>query len=246
MAWKIGLWVTRILGTVLLACMLSIWTTSYVVTSYVQALLQQYEIPLEVKPVALADVLGMLWGAEQEAADTAIVETEADDSDSKLADADAENLLKQQDQSQLSQSGSSQEGSDLTAETGASEQGQVLEGEGDQQAVAELDDSGVDANAETDDFTQPSQEVLAPIESGSQPTITPDEIDASKENMAAEDKERMFELIMDKLPPQSWQVFSSYIEDGLTDQELLEIQQMMAQHLTKDEYSELMELLAKY
>lgn len=234
------------MGTVLLACMLSIWTTSYVVTSYVQALLQQYEIPLEVKPVALGDVLGMLWGTEQEAADSTIAETEGDDSTGKLADADADSLLKQQDQSQSPDSDSSQAGSDLTAETEASGREQSLEGEGDQQAVAESGASGVDADAETDDFTQPSQEVLAPIESGSEPTITPDDIEASKESMTAEDKERMFQLMMDKLPPESWQMFSSYIEDGLTEQELLEIQQMMAQHLSKDEYSELMELLAKY
>jgi hypothetical protein len=228
MAWKIGLWVARILATVLIACMLSIWTTSYVVTSYVQALLKQYEIPLEVKHIALADVWSMIWGTEQ-----SMQMQLTDTPDQELSD--ATHLSDELEESET-----------------VADSANVVEGSKQQDSIVGNEEYGIDephidssddTNLEVDEFTDPSQEVFAPIETGSKPTITPEEIDASKESLAVEDKERMFELIMGKLPPQSWQFFSSAMEDGLTEQELLEVQQMMAQHLSREEYNELMEML---
>jgi len=231
MALKIGMWIARIVVTVLLACLLSIWTTSYVVTSYVQALLEEYEIPLEVKPVALANVWGMIWGA---------------DGKSKQEQLGEESNKPSTD---LAQSLDEEEHSDLVADWGDSPD----EGEPPQDQTVDEDGDGEkspsnhseDINLQSEQYNEPSEEVFAPIESSAEPTITPDEISASKDSLEQEEKERMFELIMGKLPPDSWQVFSSAMEDGLTEEELLEIQQLMALHLSKEEYNELMDLLKK-
>lgn len=233
MAWKIGLWIARIIATVLIACILSIWTTGYVVTSYVQSLVKQFELPLEVEPVAFADVWGMLWGKQRTVQDE-VVEKEVADASAEVQggnEPQEEPLDSSPDQEAGTQAGNDED----AAEPGSGEG--VNEGEGD--------DNSSNA-AEFDDSLEPAQEALAPIEGGGTPTITPEEIDASKESIAIEDKERMFELMMDKLPPESWQMFSTYLEDGLTEQELLDIQQMMAQHLSREEYDELMAILEKY
>lgn len=234
MAWKIGLWIARIIATVLIACILSIWTTGYVVTSYVQSLVKQFELPLEVEPVAFADVWGMLWGKQRTVQDEVVEKEVADAS----AEAQGGKESEEEPLDSLDQEAGTQAGNDEDAAEPGS-------GEGVNEEVNEEGDTSSNA-AEFDDSLEPAQEALAPIEGGSTPTITPEEIDASKESIAMEDKERMFELMMNKLPPESWQMFSTYLEDGLTEQELLDIQQMMAQHLSREEYDELMAILEKY
>lgn len=223
MAWKISLWIARIVATVVLAALLSVWTTGYVVTSYVQALLKEYEIPMEVEPVALSDVWGMLWGSKPKESTTDIADN-----------------MPNHDQQQVDNTHNDKQ------------QEQVLDNTNNREEQAEddsleepADDTTGEQEAE-DEWEQDAVDVLAPVETGNQSAITPEDIYESKEQLAAEDKERMFELLMLKLPSDSWQMFSTYIEDGLTDQELIDIQQVMAQHLSKDEYEELMEILKKY
>lgn len=255
MAWKIALWIGRILATIIIACLLSIWTTSYVVTSYIQALLKQYDIPLEVEPVALGDMWGMISGnkpADQESlignadteagagAEQKAGEAKAAGNTDEAAHGAAHSTahLQQTDDSKTTDD-DDPHSNPHSLETNTSVEGSTNnpeDGDKDKSKEEHLDDA----------FSQPAQEVLAPIEKGEQPMVTPDDIDASKDSLSAEDKERMFELMMNKLPPESWHMFSSYIEDGLTEQELLQVQQVMAQHLSKDEYEELMELLTAY
>lgn len=58
-------WALRICATVLLVSFLSIWTTGYIVNSYVESMLKQLELPIEVQPFAVSGVWGKLWGASQ-------------------------------------------------------------------------------------------------------------------------------------------------------------------------------------
>ena len=173
--------------------MLSIWTTGYIITSYVESILKQYEIPIEIPPMAMSGVWGVLWGSE--------IDT-------------------------LS-------GKAVTDLPSATEQPETDEGQ-----------IPSDLNTEPDDA---AQEVLAPIEvDDNEIAMTSEEIANAKDTASLEDKNRMLELLTTKLPPDSWQTFSTYLEDGLTDQELIDIQQMMAQHLNSAEYEELMIILKKY
>lgn len=48
---------------------------------------------------------------------------------------------------------------------------------------------------------------------------------------------------MNKLPPEEMQKISAAMEGGLTEQELQDIQQVLAKYLTKEEYNKLMDLL---
>ena len=190
---KILLWAGKAIATVFIVCMLSIWTTGYIITSYVESILKQYEIPIEIPPMAMSGVWGMLWGSE---IDTLNGEAVAD----------------------------------LPSTT---EQPQTNEGQ-----------IPTDLNTEPDDD---AQEVLAPIElDDTEITMTPEEIADAKDAVSLEDKDRMLELLTTQLPPDSWQTFSTYLEDGLTNQELIDVQQMMAQHLDSAEYEELMIILKKY
>lgn len=57
-------WLAKIVAAGLIVSFLSIWTTGYIVTSYVETILKQFNLPLEVPPMAMSGVWGKLWGAD--------------------------------------------------------------------------------------------------------------------------------------------------------------------------------------
>lgn len=64
MWWKWMNWAAKTLATALLLSFLSIWTTGYIVNSYMESLLKQLDLPLQTQPFALSGVWGRLWGAD--------------------------------------------------------------------------------------------------------------------------------------------------------------------------------------
>ncbi|WP_123042620.1 hypothetical protein [Cohnella candidum] len=66
MWWKWMNWAAKTLATALLLSFLSIWTTGYIVNSYMESLLKQLDLPLQTQPFALSGVWGRLWGAHPE------------------------------------------------------------------------------------------------------------------------------------------------------------------------------------
>lgn len=195
MSMKIGIWITRIVATIIIASLLSIWTTSYIITSYVKQLLAQYELPVEVEHVALTDVIQSLWTTKHVEQPTDRITDEQDNVNN----------------------------------------------------IEDIEDNMViiDPDEPTDDalWNQPSEEVIAPIEQDEAPVIAIEDVDQIKETMTAEDKEQMFQLLMSKLPTDAWQMISTYMEDGLTESELLEVQQVMALHMSKEEYKQLLTIM---
>jgi hypothetical protein len=51
---------------------------------------------------------------------------------------------------------------------------------------------------------------------------------------------------MKKLPQDAWQRISVLLENGLTNEEMTEVQQLFAQHLDRSEYDSMMKILKKY
>ncbi|PLT47973.1 Ribonuclease E [Paenibacillus pasadenensis] len=75
---KTAAWLGKLAAGALLVSVLSIWTTGYIVTSYVEVLLKQFHIPLQMQPLSMSGVWGTLWGAERpEAGVPALAPTDA-------------------------------------------------------------------------------------------------------------------------------------------------------------------------
>lgn len=208
MVWKSLAWVGKIVAAGLILSFLSIWTTGYIVTSYVESVLKQFELPVEVPPMAMSGVWGKLWGSDPLLASDVEPE-QGSGSANNGQEPDAKEVFG---------------GIEETPETGSGENGETSGGvpEGTEQNGGE---SG---------------------ENGTETAVSPDDIASAKDDMTEEDKSLLFELLMTKLPPESWLQISEYMEGGLTDQELTSIQQIMAQHLDKSEYEQMMEILKKY
>ncbi|REK71997.1 hypothetical protein [Paenibacillus paeoniae] len=199
-------WIGKIVAAGLMISFLSIWTTGYIVTSYVESVLKQFELPIEVPPIAMSGVWGKLWG-----------------SDPLLTSGiDQEN-------------GSVNSGSEPDVEEvfgGIQEEPGSGNGEGNAPA-----DGSAEGGAPTG--TEGGLD-------GTETVVKTDDIESVKGEMSEEDKAQLFELLMMKLPPESWLEISEYMEGGLTEQELTSVQQIMAQHLDTSEYEQMMEILKKY
>ncbi|OBZ10301.1 hypothetical protein [Bacillus sp. FJAT-26390] len=226
---KIG-WLGKLVAAGLILSFLSIWTTGYIVTSYVDTLLKQFNLPLEVPPMAMTGVWGKLWGADPLiTADTAGKE-ETPPVKEATPDTKEESPDTQAD---------TNEQSDPPASVDAF--GQVTE--------PPLTDIGIGGGTQAGGGAATNGGEVQEGTAGTDDTetaMTTDDLTEVKEQMSDTDKEALFGLLMTKLPQESWQTISQYIENGLTEQELTAIQQIMAQHLDKTEYGQMMDILKKY
>ncbi|GAC41714.1 hypothetical protein [Paenibacillus popilliae] len=73
--------------------------------------------------------------------------------------------------------------------------------------------------------------------------ISPDALSRNKEEIPASDKEQLFATLMKKLPQEEMQRLSTLMEDGLTEVELTEAEQIMAKYLNDEEYGQMLEWL---
>ncbi|MCM3627654.1 hypothetical protein M3194_09775 [Paenibacillus glycanilyticus] len=222
---KAAVWIAKIVAAGLIVSFLSIWTTGYIVSSYVETLLKQYNMPLEVQPMAMSGVWGKLWGVEPtQTDDTEKTGTdESGDGDKVAVDAFAE----QPSTPPLTDIGI---GGGTKAEGGTS--GQSEESGGTSTGQAE-------GSGQTDDDEAPSID-------GSETAITTEDLTDMKGQMSEADKDQLFGLLMSKLPQEAMQTISAYMENGLTDEELTQIQQLMAQYLDRDQYEQMLAILKKY
>lgn len=216
--WRGLIWIVKLVAAGLILSFLSIWTTGYIVTSYVESVLKQFQLPIEVPPMAMSGVWGKLWG-----------------SDPLLA-------------TELESTGMGQEGGDEAEPEAAEVFGEIEEPPLVDIGVGEGAHAGVEGETQAGTEVQEGAAGVTDTEDldGTETALTTDDIKSTKEEMSEEDKATLFQLLMTKLPQESWQQISEFVENGLTEQELSSIQQMMAQHLDQSEYDRMMEILKKY
>ncbi|WP_270166984.1 hypothetical protein [Paenibacillus sp. SYP-B4298] len=274
--WWIGKWALA----ALVVSMLSVWTTAYIVNSYVGSFIKQYNLPVEPPKLALSGVWGSLWGGPaasgkqpsetaEEGAGAASKEasggsqsgsTGGQRSEAGGADGADETV---EDQASVGESAREAHSGAAGATNGESSNGTESTGDAAAQSAGEEEPplsiefgagSGTKANsgATAADGASSSRGDGVPGVGeqeldGSDPLVlSADELVQTKGQISAEDKQKMFAIIAERLPQQAWQTISLYMEDGLTESELQDIQQIVAQHLNDEEYQSLMEILKKY
>jgi hypothetical protein len=248
--WKMFGWLGRTVAAGLIVSFLAIWTAGYIVNSYVETLLKQYNLPMETQPMALSGVWGTLWGVDSPSGQektslTADSETEATDADADETDPAAEDAFTSTDeQTDVPDAGAGSADPDATVdETQTEAQGDAAADPGaalDGGTAGGLEGEGAE---ETGSGTGPETQAGAQQE---ETVITPDELADARDQMTEEDRNKLFAILVSKLPQEEWQTISTYVESGLTESELTNVQQIVAKYLNRDEYDELMEILSKY
>ena len=224
--WKMFGWLGRTVAAALIVSFLAIWTSGYIVTSYVETLIKQYNLPLETQPFALSGLWGKLWGAEN-------IETPDGAAAAESASGEGRSTEKSD--------GSTNEiinGNDVKAEAGASEE--------DKSAAEAADDSAIESAPVTGIGAGLGPETQSAQGTTGETVLTPDEIAEKKELMSEEDRGKLFALLVSRLPQEEWQTISVYVEDGLTGTEMTNVQQIVAKYLNQAEYDEMMDILSKY
>ncbi|GGF94046.1 hypothetical protein [Paenibacillus abyssi] len=220
--WRIAGWLGKTIAAALIVSFLSIWTTGYIVNSYIETILKQYNLPLEVQPFAMSGLWGRMWGAEPV---------------KPLEDADAETSLPIH--TDRLDSGAESEEPPISTESG--EGSGLKAGSG-----LESTDRSSTESAEEGDLADEATEDGAVPAWTEETIVSEEELSEAKEQWSEEDKQQMFSLLMSKLPQEAWQNISAYMEDGLTESELQDVQQIVARYLNDEEYKHLMEILKKY
>jgi hypothetical protein len=246
--WKMFGWLWKAAAAAVLASFLAIWTTGYIVNSYVEALLEEYEIPLEKPPFALSGLWGRLWG----------VSAGAEKPGNGLA-ADAE--------PDRGTTGGQTEASG--APIGSGGEGAAPEPAGGEQGGRMPDGSGlIDGDGTPGDATgwPPGDEGEGGEASGAEEesgfgtgpeahggagatggaVVSTEDLLEAKSRLTDDERNRLFAILVGKVPQEEWQRISEFTEGGLTADELLKVQQIVAAYLNREEYDELMGILDKF
>lgn len=209
-------WVGKTVATALLLSFLSIWTTGYIVNSYMETLLKQLNVPLQMQPFALSGVWGKLWGARpisqmEEARDGTSSNEER--GASAAAGDRAESSRKPADEAD------SLGRSDADRMTGEASGGRSYAD--DARVATEGNDAGASETGES-----------VPTFGGSVTRVP---------EMTAEQRQ-LLQSVMAKLNGEQLTQLARYLEDGMTAAELAAVGELVAPSLTETEYRQLMEL----
>ena len=234
--WKMFGWLWKAAAAALLASFLAIWTTGYIVNSYVEALLEEYEIPLEKPPFALSGLWGRLWGVNG-AGGGLVADREPiggfedarnwSGGDRREPDAGRAGGGLSDDAGQPDASGDGPDGSAGGEEPANSE----YSGDGDTSADTETTGFGKGPEARG---------------GAGETVISTEELLEAKSRLTDDERNRLFAILVGKVPQEEWQRISAFAEGGLTADELLKVQQIVAAYLDREEYDELMGILNKF
>lgn len=251
---KLLVWFVKIVLTVLLVSSLTLLTTGLIVQSYAKSLLASFNIQWEGQPMGLTAMFqGALGGKASEGNKSGNGTTD------QPTGADEERVP----EDAVSVMGNGPEGgeSDVDAGNGATQGSGPGEdtGEGSGTDSTPGSNSGASAGNGTDAGSGNASGTAQGSGSASGNgtgansgvassgndaiVVSPDDITGAKDKLPAEEKEKIFTLLMNKLPQKEMQQISGAMEGGLTEQELREIEQVISKYLTSEEYDNLMEVL---
>lgn len=209
-------WLGRLIITIVVVCLLTVVTTGYVVNYYIERMLSRYHISMTDGGPSVTDIMKGLVGIQTS---TTSPSNEGYSSNGKDQEQDKElNKNKNNDQNK-NQDQDNTNLPNLPPATGGANAGNG-------------DASG---NGNGSDKSNQKENVV----------VTPDDLIAKKEGIESKDKEAIFTILMSKLPQEEMQKLTEYMEDGLTETEVLAIEQMLSKYLDKTEYAKVMEVLKK-
>lgn len=244
-------WLAKLCATVVIVSLLTVMTTGYVVNMYIQSLLDSYNLPLTAQTPTLGGMMkGMLGfgggkasGSDQNGEEKSSYGKTGSTEDGKSA-AGTEGDVGVADKEAGNGTGSQTGSTDAT-------------GNGSNAGV-NSDEGAVTEPAGTPDGEQPPEDalsVMGGISAGAgsggqealgqdqQVVVTPDEMEAKKDGLSDKEKEEVFTLLMSKLPQEEMQKMTAAMEDGLTEAEMIEIEQILSKYLDKAEYAKIIKIL---
>lgn len=224
-------WVIRMGATALLLSFLCIWTTGYIVNSYMETVIKQLDLPLQTQPFAISGVWGKLWGAEEAPKEEASASSiKANEEVSKLQKDQIDDKLKQ-------------ESTDLNASEQPKEPVQSPEPGAEASSSSEVDseeDAIADPGVKNEDALPSPPKVEGDEGDGSTPVLGGQ---IEMEQLTDSERQALYAMVVSKLSQDQLKLLSDSLQDGLTAEELVQVQDMLKTALTDEEYSEMIKVL---
>lgn len=215
-------WALRIGATAVLLSFLCIWTTGYIVNSYMETLIKQLDLPLETKPFALSGMWGTLWGADTPPSKEAGAETQSATKDDNEEEPGAKNA-----HGAGTPSASTPRASSAANDPASSPS-----------PSAGTPDDGNDAGASASPSEQ-AEPGGSEAPDGAIPVTG--EIDGKV--LTDAERQALYATVVSKLDAGQLQLLSEALEGGATVEKLGELKEMLQTALTESEYAQMMEVL---
>lgn len=264
-------WLAKLCATVVIVSMLTVLTTGYVVNMYIQSLLDSYNLPLTAKTPTLGGMMkGMLGFGGSKAANETKEDglesgrqngngagSESDDEAGSKTSGEAGDGVGTGTDTGTGNGAGSGTGSGADNSTGTGSGPDSLTGNGDKRD-GDSGEGAVTEPEDTPDGEQPPEDalsVMGGISSGAgsggrdalgqdqQVLVTPDEMEAKKDGLSDKEKEEVFSMLMSKLPQEEMQKMTEAMEGGLTEAEMIAIEQILSKYLDKAEYAKIIKIL---
>lgn len=210
-------WVIRMGATALLLSFLCIWTTGYIVNSYMETVIKQLELPIEMQPLALNGMWGKLWGAENPSE----AKQEVDEKENPAA-----------------LSSTSPSPAQVTMDNPVTEDVNSVE-----PVTEDVNSAEPDPNVEdqSESSIKPEDEASpSPDDGDTEPVFNGE---ASSQQLSDVQRQQLYAMVVSKLNQEQLKQLSSALQDGLTGEELNEMQGMLKSSLTEEEYAQMIALL---
>ncbi len=211
-------WVIRMGATALLLSFLCIWTTGYIVNSYMETVIKQLDLPLDTQPFALSGMWGTLWGAEKSPQAEASASKEATDKRNVEENKEIE----------------TESPDDSIKEPEASSSPSTPDSVNENSGAAPVKD----AAAEPDDEASPNPESGEDVDS-----IPVFNGQSGGSQLTDSQRQALYAMVVSKLNQDQLKQLSESLQGGLTAEELVQVQNMLKSSLNEGEYSQMMELL---
>jgi hypothetical protein len=106
-------------------------------------------------------------------------------------------------------------------------------------------DPQVELPSEGQNMTEATPVFGSSIQSNSL-VMTPDEFNEKRKNLSDEDKMMIFSIMMNKLPQAELQKLSEWLEDGITEEELTQVEEVINAYLEQADIDKLLSILNRY
>ncbi|MCR8844420.1 spore coat protein [Paenibacillus sp. SC116] len=239
--------------------LLTIGTTALVVDQYLQTTIQQFQLPIDKKPLTVMSLWGSLWNgakSEQQVDRIDTRETAQQSEQSHNGRETQQGAQRDQNTGQKSTNGtgrpdtSGTNGASNNDNRGNSDEVGTNGGRSSTEGSTSPGQNRKSGNSPeqegaTSDAALPvwSGNINESSQSGNRVLVTPEEIVEGKDKLTEQTKEKLFSTLMKKLPADDWQRISVLMEEGLTAAELIEMEQILAKHLNDEEYKQMREIL---
>ncbi|MEX1029021.1 MAG: hypothetical protein WDZ91_03110 [Paenibacillaceae bacterium] len=230
-------WFSKLLLSVLLISFLSVFTTAYIIDLYINKFLEQWNVADTIKPsIDAEDYMSKLVNPLQflNRDDS----SSGDDIGLPVFNQGSVNELEQEDlqQSDPSTNGQSDDSTDQSANDQSNEP-----------SIDPNDLTNQSTNPSTNDPINPSSN-QSPTSSELKDTLvmSAQEFNEKRKKLTNKDKSAIFSIVITKFPQKELQKMSFLLEDGITEEELGDLEDVMNAYLEQEEVTKLLAILNKY